>query len=164
MGEIGLQELLLILVIALLVFGPKRLPELGRTLGRAIREFLRASEEFRSTLETRLQLNKSDPVPSPSVLSAPEPPPTPVETAPGPVPDGAGGSGEPYPANAAPVTSTPGSAAGRPASASRIARISSGPIGLSDLRPGDFVAVELSGKGKRAEASAVTVTFRGEGR
>lgn len=87
MGDIGLQELLLILVIALMVFGPKRLPELGRALGRAIREFRRASEEVRSTLETHLQLNEPDPALSPSGHGAAEPPPPPVETAPGPAPE-----------------------------------------------------------------------------
>ncbi len=87
MLDIGLQELLLILLIALLVFGPKRLPELGRALGRALREFRRASEEFRSTIETNLQLNEPDPVassPVTTVENSPAPPP--VEAATGPVP------------------------------------------------------------------------------
>jgi sec-independent protein translocase protein TatA len=38
-GNIGLPEILVVLVIALIIFGPKRLPELGRSLGRGIREF-----------------------------------------------------------------------------------------------------------------------------
>jgi len=62
MFDIGLQEMLVIGVIALLVFGPSRLPELGRMVGRAMREFRRASDEFRSTVETNLNLNDSDPV------------------------------------------------------------------------------------------------------
>ena len=69
MFDIGLQELILIFVIALLVFGPKNLPQLGRSLGRAMREFRRASDEFRSTIETNLQINEPDPVPT----LAPEP-------------------------------------------------------------------------------------------
>jgi len=69
MFDIGLQEMLLIGVIALLVFGPSKLPELGRMLGRAMREFRRASDEFRSTVETNLHINEPDP-----------PPPAPVET------------------------------------------------------------------------------------
>jgi len=63
MFDIGLQELVLIFVIALLVFGPKNLPQLGRSMGRAMREFRRASDEFRSTIETNLQMNEPDPPP-----------------------------------------------------------------------------------------------------
>ena len=63
MFDIGLQELVLIFVIALLVFGPKNLPQLGRSLGRAMREFRRASDEFRSTIETNLKINELDPAP-----------------------------------------------------------------------------------------------------
>jgi len=78
MFDIGLQELVLIFVIALLVFGPKNLPQLGRSLGRAMREFRRASEEFRSTIETNLEINAPDPIPQ----STPEPvaPETPAAT------------------------------------------------------------------------------------
>jgi TatA/E family protein of Tat protein translocase len=65
MFDIGLQELVVIFVIALLVFGPKNLPQLGRALGRAMREFRRASDEFRSTIETNLQINEPDPLPTP---------------------------------------------------------------------------------------------------
>jgi sec-independent protein translocase protein TatA len=64
MFDIGLQELVVIFLIALLVFGPKNLPQLGRSLGRAMREFRRASDEFRSTIETNLQINEPDPLPS----------------------------------------------------------------------------------------------------
>jgi TatA/E family protein of Tat protein translocase len=70
MFDIGLQEMLIIGVIALLVFGPSRLPELGRMFGRAMREFRRASEEFRATVETNLHINE-DPEPF-------MPPPAPV--------------------------------------------------------------------------------------
>ena len=55
MFDIGFQEMLVIGVLALLVFGPGKLPELGRMIGRALREFRRASDEFRSTVETNLQ-------------------------------------------------------------------------------------------------------------
>src|SRR5438128_12080437 len=79
MFDIGLQEMLVIGVIALLVFGPSKLPELGRMVGRAMREFRRASDEFRQTVETNLNLNDVDPVGAPS--SAPSSVPT-VETAP----------------------------------------------------------------------------------
>ena len=63
MFDIGLQELLVIGVLALLVFGPSKLPELGRMFGRAMREFRRASDEFRSTVETNLKINEPDPPP-----------------------------------------------------------------------------------------------------
>jgi sec-independent protein translocase protein TatA len=73
MFDIGLQELVLIFVIALLVFGPKNLPQLGRSLGRAMREFKRASDEFRSTIETNLQMNEPDPIPPASSPASVEP-------------------------------------------------------------------------------------------
>src|SRR5262244_775414 len=74
MFDIGLQELVLIFVIALLVFGPKNLPQLGRSLGRAMRVFRRASDEFRSTIETNLQINEPDPLPTPPpAATTPEP-------------------------------------------------------------------------------------------
>jgi TatA/E family protein of Tat protein translocase len=80
MFDIGLQELVLIFVIALLVFGPKNLPQLGRSLGRAMREFRRASDEFRSTIETNLKINEPDPLPEPLVTATPDPAPAPVAT------------------------------------------------------------------------------------
>jgi TatA/E family protein of Tat protein translocase len=64
MFDIGLQELLVIGVLALLVFGPSKLPELGRMFGRAMREFRRASDEFRSTVETNLKINEPDAPPT----------------------------------------------------------------------------------------------------
>ena len=66
MFEFGghLQELLVIFVVALLVVGPKRLPEVGRMLARAIRELRRANDEFRSTIETNLNLDAPAPGPS----------------------------------------------------------------------------------------------------
>jgi TatA/E family protein of Tat protein translocase len=75
MFDIGLQEMLVIGVLALLVFGPSKLPELGRMVGRALREFRRASDEFRSTVETNLHINDPDPPP-------PEPVPVSIESAP----------------------------------------------------------------------------------
>ena len=65
MFDIGLQEMLIIGVIALLVFGPSKLPELGRMFGRAMREFRRASDEFRSTVETNLHINDPEPYMAP---------------------------------------------------------------------------------------------------
>jgi sec-independent protein translocase protein TatA len=78
MFDIGLQELVLIFVIALLVFGPKNLPQLGRSLGRAMREFRKASDEFKSTIETNLQMNEIDP--PPTLQPAGDVPALPLET------------------------------------------------------------------------------------
>lgn len=55
MGPIGMQEMIAIFVIALVLFGPKKLPELGRTLGKALSEFRRAKNELKSTFESHLQ-------------------------------------------------------------------------------------------------------------
>lgn len=51
---IGLPEMLVILVIALLVFGPRKLPEIGRSLGKALRGFQEASREFESELKREI--------------------------------------------------------------------------------------------------------------
>ncbi len=59
MFDIGFQEIVVIMVLALIVFGPDKLPDLGRRLGRAMREFRRASDEFRRTVETNLNLDES---------------------------------------------------------------------------------------------------------
>ena len=51
MGSIGYPEILVILLIALLLFGPKKLPEVGRTLGKAMRELRKMAREFSSSVE-----------------------------------------------------------------------------------------------------------------
>src|SRR4030095_17111991 len=55
MGPIGFPEMLVIVVVALIIFGPRKLPELGRSLGRSINEFNRASNELRSTLDDEIR-------------------------------------------------------------------------------------------------------------
>ena len=55
MGPVGWQEMVIIFIVALVLFGPKKLPELGRTLGKAITEFRRASNELKSTFEREMQ-------------------------------------------------------------------------------------------------------------
>lgn len=50
-GSIGLPELVLIFIVALLLFGPRKLPEIGRTVGKALGEFRRASNDLKRTLE-----------------------------------------------------------------------------------------------------------------
>lgn len=55
MPNIGFPELILILVIALLIFGPKKLPEIGKSIGRAIAELKRASNELKETIEEEIR-------------------------------------------------------------------------------------------------------------
>lgn len=57
-GPIGMSELIIIFVIALLIFGPRKLPELGRSLGKSLAEFKRASNELRSTLEEEIRVEE----------------------------------------------------------------------------------------------------------
>lgn len=55
MGQLGFQELLVIFVIALLVFGPKKLPELGKSLGKGLREFKRATNDLKSSWDEQVK-------------------------------------------------------------------------------------------------------------
>ena len=55
-GPIGVWEMVIILVIALIVFGPRKLPELGRSLGKSLGEFKRASNELRNTLDEEIRI------------------------------------------------------------------------------------------------------------
>ena len=57
-GSIGPAELILIFVVALLVFGPKKLPEIGRSVGKAIREFKKTSEEIKGRIEEEIQASE----------------------------------------------------------------------------------------------------------
>jgi len=52
--NLGVPELIFILVLALLIFGPKRLPEIGRTLGKGMAEFRKASNELKRSIETEM--------------------------------------------------------------------------------------------------------------
>jgi sec-independent protein translocase protein TatA len=54
-GPIGVPEMIVIGVLALLIFGPRKLPELGRSLGKALTEFRRASSDIRATLEEEVR-------------------------------------------------------------------------------------------------------------
>ena len=59
-GSIGMPELILIFVVALLVFGPKKLPELGKSLGRGLAEFKKASEDLKKTIEDEIEQGKHE--------------------------------------------------------------------------------------------------------
>ena len=54
MGTVGVQEMIVIFVIALVLFGPKKLPELGKTIGKAITEFRRASSDLKASFEREM--------------------------------------------------------------------------------------------------------------
>src|SRR5436305_7680619 len=65
MGSLGLPEIIFIFLVALLIFGPKKLPELGRTLGKGVSEFRRATDELKRSINTELALDET---PTPPVL------------------------------------------------------------------------------------------------
>jgi sec-independent protein translocase protein TatA len=58
LGSIGMPELIIIFVIALIIFGPRKLPELGRSLGKSLAEFKKASNELKNTLEEEIRLEE----------------------------------------------------------------------------------------------------------
>ena len=85
MGSIGMPEMLVILVIALNIFGPRKLPELGKSLGKSLAEFKRASNDLKSTLEEEIRVEEQQtakkaappPLPAaPTTVATAEPPPT----------------------------------------------------------------------------------------
>lgn len=79
-GSLGLPELLLIFVVALIVFGPKKLPEIGRTLGKALGEFKKATDDLKNTIEREVrveELKEIRQIPSTIAASVMNPP---VET------------------------------------------------------------------------------------
>jgi sec-independent protein translocase protein TatA len=59
MGSLGIQEMIVIFVIALIVFGPKKLPEIGKSLGKGIAEFKKASSDLVKTWEDEVQAEKT---------------------------------------------------------------------------------------------------------
>ena len=87
MGPIGMPEMVIIAVIALIIFGPRKLPELGKSLGKSIAEFKRASNELKNTLEEEIrteelqEARKSAQIP-PTVAAPPATPPPAAATAP----------------------------------------------------------------------------------
>ena len=73
-GSIGMPELMIIFVIALIIFGPRKLPELGRSMGKSLSEFKRASNDLRNTLDEEIRI-EDKPAPPPARPKAPTPPP-----------------------------------------------------------------------------------------
>jgi len=57
-GSLGLPELLLIFIVALIVFGPRKLPEIGKTLGKALNEFKKAGDELKNTIEREVHVEE----------------------------------------------------------------------------------------------------------
>jgi TatA/E family protein of Tat protein translocase len=82
MGNLGMPELIMIMVLALLLFGPKKLPEIGRTVGKALGEFKRASNDLKRTIEDEMGKVKEGIDPMSSDPPKPEPKPVPPALAP----------------------------------------------------------------------------------
>jgi sec-independent protein translocase protein TatA len=59
-GSIGMPELILIFIVALLVFGPKKLPEIGKSIGKGLAEFKRASDDLKRTIEHEIEQSKAE--------------------------------------------------------------------------------------------------------
>lgn len=74
---LGTTELLVIAVVALILFGPRKLPEIGRTVGRGLAEFKRASDDFKRTWEYEVEIEKRQPPAAPNAVQEAAP----VETA-----------------------------------------------------------------------------------
>ena len=86
-GSLGLPELLVIFAVALIVFGPRRLPEIGRTLGKALGEFKKASDELKNTIEREVRVEElkqltTTQVPLAETVSRSEPAAEPAPSAP----------------------------------------------------------------------------------
>jgi sec-independent protein translocase protein TatA len=72
-GSIGMPALIVIFVIALIIFGPRKLPELGRSLGRSLNEFKRASNELKNTLEEEIRVDERRSAEPPRAAASPAP-------------------------------------------------------------------------------------------
>jgi len=70
-GPLGFPEMIFIVVLALLIFGPKRLPEVGRTIGKGMAQFRKATSDLRRTIETEIALENEPRRPAPRPAAAP---------------------------------------------------------------------------------------------
>jgi TatA/E family protein of Tat protein translocase len=77
-GPLGFPELVFILVLALLIFGPKRLPEVGRTIGKGVAQFRRATTDLKRTIESEIALDEEAPPRSAARPAPALPPPRPI--------------------------------------------------------------------------------------
>ena len=74
-GTLGGSELFLILVIALIVFGPRKLPDIGKSVGRMLAEFRKASNDFKRTIEDEVEADKLRAMAAPDAPVTPAAPP-----------------------------------------------------------------------------------------
>ncbi len=66
-GSLGVGELLLIFVVVLIVFGPRRIPEIGRTLGKALGEFRKATDDLKNTIEREVRIEELKKITPPTI-------------------------------------------------------------------------------------------------
>lgn len=85
-GSLGVPELLLIFAVILIVFGPRRIPEIGRTLGKAMGEFRKATDDLKSTIEREVRLEELKKITPPSLEEFMTPAESVSRTAPGSLP------------------------------------------------------------------------------
>ncbi|HKV39332.1 MAG TPA: twin-arginine translocase TatA/TatE family subunit, partial [Blastocatellia bacterium] len=78
-GSLGWQEIMMILIVALIIFGPRKLPEIGKTLGQSLAQFRKASEDFKRTWEAEVDLEHTRT--DRSIWSSPAPPVEPYRAA-----------------------------------------------------------------------------------
>jgi len=91
MGPIGIPEMIIIAVVALIFFGPRKLPELGRSLGKSLAEFKRASNDLKNSLDDEIRQEERRAVTAPA-LGATDPANLPSPAAPETVARGEQGS------------------------------------------------------------------------
>lgn len=81
-GNFGFAEMMFIAVIALIFFGPRKLPELGKSLGETLGQFKRASEDFKRSWEEEVEIEKRRPLDTPKIVAAQDTVPSTVLTTP----------------------------------------------------------------------------------